>query len=51
MLAVQDKLTCALPGVAIKPAGAEGGVAGAAGVAEAWAEFALSPVEFTAETT
>ena len=50
-LAFQVRFTCAFPAVAFKPVGVAGGVAGAAGVAETSEELALSPLEFTAETT
>jgi hypothetical protein len=51
MLAVQVRVTTALPGVAVRLAGAAGGTLGAIGVAEACAEFALSPAALSDETT
>jgi hypothetical protein len=39
------------PAVAVRSVGAAGGVLGAAGVAEASEEFALSPAALSADTT
>ena len=49
--AVQDRLTCALPAVAVNPAGAAGMVTVATGVADACVELPLAPAELTARTT
>jgi hypothetical protein len=51
VLAVQVREIWALPPVAWRLAGVGGAVCGAAGVAETSFEFALSPVEFAAETS
>jgi len=51
VLAVQVRTTCALPAAPCRPVGADGAVAGAVGVAFISFELALSPVEFTADTS